>query len=96
MKFQTKVYHPNISPQGHIVLGVDDKASLLEILRRFWKLFREFHRDEVNDISLKAIKDAEFSKIQAACDLLTCKAWRSEYDAMVNRRDDDSDRNRGQ
>jgi ubiquitin-protein ligase len=70
----------------YAVLKVPHDATLDDILREYGRLFLQNHPDNVEDVEVKLLREQNLSKLQAACDLLTCKVWRKEYDSTVGHR----------
>lgn len=69
-----------LPPDPYKVLGVAKDAKLPEIRSAHRKLVLKCHPDKVQDAALKAVKQDEFQKVQAAYDILKDDTTRQQYD----------------
>lgn len=64
-------------------LGVESTAPWGDIRKTYLKLVLKCHPDKIQDPIIKAIKVAEFHKIQEAWDLISDEKKRADYDEKV-------------
>ncbi|POS88322.1 hypothetical protein EPUL_000623 [Erysiphe pulchra] len=66
-------------------LGVSDNATSTEIRTSYRKLILKCHPDKVQDASLRAVKQAEFQRVQEAYETLSDERRRLEYDELLQK-----------
>ncbi|RDL41106.1 uncharacterized protein BP5553_01085 [Venustampulla echinocandica] len=70
-------------PDHYLTLGVPKDAKLPEIRSAHRKLVLKCHPDKVQDAALKAAKQDEFQKVQAAYEILSDDTRRVQYNEQV-------------
>lgn len=66
-------------------LGVSNNATSTEIRTSYRKLILKCHPDKVQDASLRAIKQAEFQRVQEAYETISDEKKRLEYDELLQK-----------
>ncbi|RKF61251.1 hypothetical protein OnM2_043004 [Erysiphe neolycopersici] len=66
-------------------LGVSNNATSTEIRTSYRKLILKCHPDKVQDASLRAVKQAEFQRIQEAYETISDEKKRLEYDELLQK-----------